>query len=139
MIVTGRCKICRSAEAKAISLMMKDGVTYAEIIGTFPDLKLTKQALAYHRRHFVNPLEITPVSDSEYIDNLRNLGNAFVMNALQGADLSMCQTRIVQAAANAVAYRKHLVMDKSREDSSFEAIVKKASEAKWKYQDVETV
>ena len=119
--------------------MMKNGITYIEIIRTFPELKLTKQSLSYHQKHIVDELEVKPVMDSEYVDNLRNLGNAFVKRGLAGDDLSLCQTRIIQAAANAVAYRKHLVTDKSKEDSSFEAMVKKASQAQWKYQDAEKV
>lgn len=135
MIITGNCKICRSPDARIISLLIHDGVKYAEIIGRYPDLKLTKQMISYHRNHFLAEIETCDVGDHEYIDRLKRLGNAYINRGLDGSDLSLSQCRIIQVATNAILFRKN-VQDKSKEASSLEELIKGAASSQWEYERV---
>jgi len=135
MIMTGRCKICKSKHAKEISQMMIDGVEYSEIIKKFPDIPLYKQIISHHRNHFTDELTLTEVSDHEFVDRLKKLANGYIEKGLEGKELSMTQTRLIQTAANAIAFRKQ-IQDKSDIESSLETLVKDASRSQWKYETV---
>lgn len=115
---------------------MSAGIPYSDIMSQYPDLISHKQLLSKHRRHFAEDIDISksPVSDHGYIDKLKMLADAYLNKGHRGYELTLTQTRIVQAATNAVLYRKH-VRDASSQEETLNQLLKEASQARWKYDD----
>ena len=51
-LIDPRCKICRSEHLEEINQMLIEGRPYSEIIAKFPDLKLNKNNIYRHKKHF---------------------------------------------------------------------------------------
>jgi broad specificity phosphatase PhoE len=51
-LIDARCKICKSEHLAEINQMLIEGRPYSEIIAKFPDLKLNKNNIYRHKRHF---------------------------------------------------------------------------------------
>lgn len=81
-----RCKICKSGKATEINKMLIDGNTYQEIIDAFPDLKLNKQNLSNHRKHFA----FIEKGVSKYKQQLEE-GEARVVDSIKTLDATIEQ------------------------------------------------
>jgi len=115
--------------------MMLDEIPYPEIIKKFPEIRLYKQVLSHHRKHIIDEINFPDISDHEFVDRIKKLASGYLERGLEGKELSLTQTRLIQTAANAVAFRKQ-IQDKSDVEASLEKLVKEASQSKWKYETV---
>jgi hypothetical protein len=51
-LIDPRCKICRSEHLEEINQLIIEGRPYSEIIAKFPELKLNKNNIYRHKKHF---------------------------------------------------------------------------------------
>ena len=137
IVLTGKCRICKSRFGQAITAAMVAGIMYRDIIGQFPDVSMTKQMLSAHKRHYVDPAIAEQGieeydSDHRAIDLLRELGVSYLAKAKMGEALTLSQTRIITSMVQGIIGRKQ-IEDSQEQMKAFTEMVANASQARWKY------
>lgn len=139
IVLTGKCRICRSRHGQAITLAMVSGVMYRDIIAQYSTVSMTKQMLSAHKRHYVDPAIAEQGieeydSDHKAIDLLRELGVSYLAKAKMGEALTLSQTRIITAMIQGIIGRKQ-IEDSQEQLKAFTDLVENASKARWKHEN----
>lgn len=136
--LTGYCRICKSRHGQAITKAVLDGEKYLDIIAQYPTVRMSKQMLSSHKRHYVDPAVAEQGveeydSDHKAIDLLRELGVSYLAKGKMGEALTLSQTRIITSMTQGIIGRKQ-IEDSQEQLKAFTNLVQKASKARWNYE-----